>query len=66
MRYYRRYRRRNRYADDYDYHRTNRRGARIGRRELKWLAIGIVAFVVIAILLHMAVEPWPVADGDRR
>jgi hypothetical protein len=53
MRYYRRYRRRNRYADDYDYNRTNRRGARIGRRELKLLAIGIVVFVVIAILLHL-------------
>ncbi len=54
MRYYRRYRRRNRYEDEYDYPRTNRRGARIGRTELKWLAIGIVAFVLIAILIHMA------------
>ena len=53
MRYYRRYRRRNRYEDDYADPRTNRPGARIGRRELKWLAIGIVIFVVGAILLHM-------------
>ncbi|CAN5746852.1 hypothetical protein BH10CHL1_BH10CHL1_02360 [soil metagenome] len=53
MRYYRRYRRRNRYEDDYDYPRSHRRGARIGSRELKWLAIGIVIFVAVAILFHM-------------
>ena len=50
MRDYRRYWRRPRYP----YRRSFRRGIRIERGTLKFLALGIVLVVVAAILLHLA------------
>ena len=58
MRYYSRYRRRDRYDREYaneraGYRRSTRRGVRIEPGTLKFIALGVVLFVLAAILLHL-------------
>ena len=53
MPYHRYYRRRNRYGDEASYQRQQRRGLRISTQTLRLLAIGVVLFVLVAILLRL-------------